>query len=93
MSDRKVTISAKIPEGLRDKIDNIGREWGITNRSVLLRKALEAFAEKHGLSGIPTTESKIGEGDREGIGLKETCGIPQESGDSSSRNRRDEERR
>ncbi|MFQ6107775.1 MAG: hypothetical protein ACE5QF_09385 [Thermoplasmata archaeon] len=39
MPGEKVTISAKIPRALRDSIDRIGRDLGITNRSILLREA------------------------------------------------------
>ena len=88
MSDDTVTVSAKVSKGLRDRLDKIGKEMGVSNRSVLLREALESFAEKHRPSGIPTAESGIGDEGEECIGLEEMFGIPQGSGAPSPRNGR-----
>ena len=88
MSDDTVTMSAKVSKDLRDRLDKIGKEMGVSNRSVLLREALESFVEKHRPSGIPTAESEIGDEGEECIGLEEMCGIPQGSGAPSPRNGR-----
>ncbi len=62
MSDNMVTVSAKLPKGLRDRLDEVGEELGVSNRSVLVRGALESFVERQGSDGIPPVESRL-EGD------------------------------
>ena len=59
MSGDMVTVSAKVPRALRERIDRIGKDLGISNRSVFIRKALESFVEGHGFSGIPPADSEI----------------------------------
>ncbi|MCK5291738.1 MAG: ribbon-helix-helix protein, CopG family [Thermoplasmata archaeon] len=66
MSDDTVTVSAKLPEGLRDGLDEIGEELGISNRSLLVRRALELYVERHATVGIPHEESDVGE-ERSGV--------------------------
>ena len=88
MSDDVVTISAKVPKGLRDRLDEVGEELGISNRSVLVRMALESFVERQEPDGIPPVESKTEGDERKRTGLEEMCGIPQGSGAPSPRNGR-----
>ena len=88
MSDDTVTVSAKLPKGLRDRLDEVGEELGISNRSVLVRRALESFVERQESDGIPPVESKIEGDERKRAGFEEMCGIPQGSGAPSPRNGR-----
>lgn len=78
MSDDTVTVSAKVSKQLRDKIDEIGKKIGISNRSVLVRKALESFVEGRVFSGIPTIESSTTERGSARIAIEEILGIPQQ---------------
>ena len=88
MSDDIVTVSAKLPKGLRDRLDEIGEELEISNRSALVRMALESFVERHESDGIPRVESKTEGAERKRMGFEEMCGIPQGSGAPSPRNGR-----
>ena len=88
MSDDMVTVSAKLPKGLRDRLDKVGEELGISNRSVLVRRALESFVERQESDGIPPVESKIEGEERKRTGFEEMCGIPQGSRAPSPRNGR-----
>ncbi len=93
MSDDVVTISSKISEQLRDRIDEIGKGMGISNRSVLVRKALEAFVEGHTSGGIPPLESKTEEDEGNRTLVDEMLGIPQGSAASSRAEEKDGNRR
>ena len=93
MSDDMVTVSAKLPKGLRDRIDEIGEELGIPNRSILVRMALESFVEWHESDGIPPVESKIEGDERERTGFEEMFGIPQGNAASSRSEEEDRIRR
>ena len=70
MSDDIVTVSAKLPKGLRDRLDEIGEKLGISNRSVLVRMALESFVERQESHGIPHVESKIEGDERKAYGIR-----------------------
>lgn len=84
MSDDIVTVSAKLPKGLRDRLDEVGEERGISNRSVLVRKALESFVESHEGVGIPPVESKIDARAKRKQADRVMLGIPRENETSSS---------
>lgn len=84
MSDDLVTISAKVPRGLRDKLDGIGDDLRLSNRSVLIRKALESFVESHESVGIPPVESKIDARAKRKHTDRVMLGIPRENEASSS---------
>ncbi len=61
-----VVVSAKVSKGLRDRLDEIGKELGISNRSILVRRALELYVERHASVGIAHEESDVGE-ERSGV--------------------------
>ena len=61
MPSDEVVVSARVPKALRDRIDEIVKELGISNRSVLVRRALISYVERHAYVGIPHTESDIEE--------------------------------
>ncbi|MCK4366813.1 MAG: hypothetical protein KAW84_02560 [Thermoplasmata archaeon] len=84
MSDDLVTISAKVPRGLRDKLDGIGDDLRLSNRSVLIRKALESFVESRESVGIPPVESKIDARAKRILADREMLGIPRGNETSSS---------
>ncbi|MCK5291395.1 MAG: ribbon-helix-helix protein, CopG family [Thermoplasmata archaeon] len=65
MSDDIVTVSAKVPKQLRDRIDEIREELEISNRSVLVRRALISFVKRHVSVGIPHVEFDIEEEGKE----------------------------
>ncbi|MEE9341947.1 MAG: ribbon-helix-helix domain-containing protein [Thermoplasmata archaeon] len=89
MSGDMVTVSAKLPKGLRDRLDEIGEELGISNRSVLVRMALESFVERHEPDGIPSVESKTEGAERKRTGFEEMFGIPR--GNAASRQGKEED--
>ncbi|TET90345.1 MAG: hypothetical protein E3J35_06905 [Methanomassiliicoccales archaeon] len=93
MSDDTVTVSAKLPKGLRDRIDEIGEELGIPNRSILVRMALESFVERQESDGIPPVESKIEGDERKHTGFEEMFGIPRGNAASSRSEEEDRNRR
>jgi len=72
-----VTVSAKLPKGLRDRLDEIGEELGISNRSVLVRMALESFVERQESDGIPPVESKL-DGDERSVRDSKRCAVYRE---------------
>ncbi len=61
MPNDTVVVSAKVSKALRDRIDEIREELEISNRSVLIRRALISFVERHVSVGIPHVESDIEE--------------------------------
>ncbi len=93
MSDETVTVSAKLPEGLRDRLDEIGEELGISNRSVLVRMALGSFVERQESDCIPPVGSKIEGNERKGTGFEEMFGIQRGNAASSRSEEKDGNRR
>ena len=93
MSDDIVTVSAKLPKGLRDRLDEIGEEVRISNRSVLVRRALESFVERQESDGIPPVESKLEGDERKRTGFDEMFGIPRGNAASSRSEEEDGNRR
>lgn len=93
MSDDTVTVSAKVSEQLRDRIDETGKWMGVSSRSILVRQALESFVERHESDGIPPVESKIEGNERKGTGFEEMFGIPQGNAASSRSEEEDRNRR
>ena len=74
MPSDTVVVSAKVPKALRDRLDEIVEELEFSNRSILVRRALISFVERHVSVGIPHAESDI-EGS---IGRGETLDTSQE---------------
>ena len=56
MPSDEVIVSVRVPKSLSDGIDEIAREWGISNRSVLVRMALASFVEEHAAVRLPHAE-------------------------------------
>lgn len=90
MSGDTVTVSAKLPRDLRDRIDDVGKKPGISNHSIV-GKPLESFVEEHGLGGIPTVDSEVGGGRRKNIRIEEIASTTQECTNSSETQGKEEE--
>ncbi|MEE9506334.1 MAG: hypothetical protein V3V98_04220 [Thermoplasmata archaeon] len=53
MSEDVVTISAKVKKDFQNRLDQIGKELGVTNRSNIIRSGLEYFVDAYDLGRIP----------------------------------------
>lgn len=57
MPGDEVRVNVRVPKSLRDVIDEISREWGISNRSVVVRMALTSFVEEHAAARFQCAKS------------------------------------
>lgn len=53
MEEDVVTISAKVKKGFQNRLDQIGRELGVSNRSHVIRSSLEYFVDSYESGRIP----------------------------------------
>lgn len=53
MEEDVVTISAKVRKGFQNRLDQIGSELGVSNRSHVIRSGLEYFVDSYESGRIP----------------------------------------
>lgn len=53
MEEDVVTVSAKVKQDFRNRLDQIGKELGVTNRSNIIRSGLEYFVDAYDLGRMP----------------------------------------
>lgn len=62
-----VAISVKVPESLRDRMDEVGEGLGTSGRSILAGRAVVLCVERHASIRVPRATSVIEEESREEV--------------------------